>query len=117
MAGPAKKVTLAGLKLVHNPYVVLKVLHNKMLKTLAKFPEDYVYRQCTEKIIKDRMDILEKNPERADAEEKLGVKYLEELISQAKLEAQLVQRMQVWKPWESLVEEAPKDQWKWPPHK
>ncbi|KAI4488576.1 hypothetical protein M0802_011524 [Mischocyttarus mexicanus] len=117
MAEAVKKLTLTGLKAIHNPYAVLEVLNRKILNGLKHLPDNYVYRQCTEQIVKERMDILQNNKDKEVAAEKLGVKYIEEVVEQAKLEISLVQRMKVWKPWENLVEEAPADQWKWPPHK
>lgn len=116
MAG-APKVVLTGLKIVPNPHAILETVYHKMLKGLNKLPEDYVYRQCTEKIVLERLDIIKKCPDREEATAKLGVKYMEELISQARTELGLIKRMAKWKPWENLVEEAPEDQWKWPPNK
>ncbi|KAI4485298.1 PREDICTED: NADH dehydrogenase [ubiquinone] 1 alpha subcomplex subunit 5 [Polistes canadensis] len=117
MADAVRKFTLTGLKMIHNPYAILDVIDHKILNGLKTLPENYIYRQCTERIVKERMDILKNNKDKDVAAEKLGVKYIEEVIEQAKLELSLVKRMKVWKPWESLIEEAPADQWKWPPHK
>ncbi|XP_035719856.1 NADH dehydrogenase [ubiquinone] 1 alpha subcomplex subunit 5-like [Vespa mandarinia] len=117
MAEAFKKVTLTGLKQISNPYSILEVLNNKILSGLKTFPENYAYRQCTEQIVKERMDILTQNPNKEVAAEKLGVKYIEEVIDQAKLEVTLINRMKIWKPWENLIEEAPVNQWNWPPHK
>ncbi|KAF7396386.1 hypothetical protein HZH66_007248 [Vespula vulgaris] len=117
MAGALKKITLTGLKQVPNPYAVLEVLNNKILNGLKTFPENYTYRQCTEQIVKERVNILKQNPDKEVVAEKLGVKYIEEVIEQAKLEVMLIHRMKLWKPWENLIEEAPVNQWNWPPHK
>lgn len=35
-------------------------------------------------------------------------------ISQASRELSLARKMLSWQPWEPLIEQAPKDQWKWP---
>ena len=36
------------------------------------------------------------------------------LLTQAKNEYNLCQKMIVWKPWESLIQEPSPSQWKWP---
>jgi len=50
-------------------------------------------------------------------EDKIGCGQVEELILQAKSEMRLAEKMIEWKPWEKLMQEAPPNQWTWPPHK
>ncbi|XP_072340567.1 NADH dehydrogenase [ubiquinone] 1 alpha subcomplex subunit 5-like isoform X3 [Scyliorhinus torazame] len=47
-------------------------------------------------------------------EDKINCGQLEEVILQAEDELSLAYKMVKWKPWESLIEEAPHNQWKWP---
>lgn len=49
---------LTGLKVAQHPHHDLTVLYNKILKTLAKMPQNAAYRIHTEKLIKDRADIV-----------------------------------------------------------
>jgi len=50
-------------------------------------------------------------------EDKIGSGQVEELLLQAKGEMRLAEKMAEWKPWEKLIQEAPPNQWTWPPHK
>lgn len=36
------------------------------------------------------------------------------LMKQAYLEYELCQKMMLWKPWETLTQDPPPSQWKWP---
>ena len=47
-------------------------------------------------------------------ESKINCGQIEEVILQAQRELNLAQNMLVWRPWEPLIAEAPKNQWKWP---
>ncbi|XP_014485660.1 PREDICTED: NADH dehydrogenase [ubiquinone] 1 alpha subcomplex subunit 5 [Dinoponera quadriceps] len=118
MAGVLKKSTrLTGLAVNKYPYEDLIPLYNKLLVLLTNFPKEYVYREVTEKIAKDRLDIVKKNTDIRTVEEKIDCGQVEELVLQVKSEISLAQKMLEWKPWEKLMQEAPANQWAWPPHK
>jgi len=118
MAGVLKKSTnLKGLAVCKNPHQELPPLYNRILRVLGQFPKEYTYRQETEKLVKDRLRIVQENENIQTIEDKIGCGQVEELIIQAKNEISLVEKMVVWKPWEKLMQEAPINQWTWPPHK
>lgn len=50
-----------------------------------------------------------------EVERQIDCGQLEEVILQAKNECKLAQRLLQDKVWEPLTQEAPKDQWTWPP--
>ncbi|KZC06420.1 NADH dehydrogenase [ubiquinone] 1 alpha subcomplex subunit 5, partial [Dufourea novaeangliae] len=108
---------LTGLDVCKNPHQQLTILYAKILRILGSLPAEFAYRKHTEKLIKERSSIVEQNPDVAAVEEKIGCGQIEEIIMQAKNECTLATSMVKWKPWENLVEEAPKYQWTWPPHK
>ena len=77
-------------------------------------PVDYPYRKNTESLINDRISILKKSNTIEEAEKKIGMGQIEEVIIQAENELVLSRRILEWKCWEPLAEEAPANQWKWP---
>ncbi|XP_011689002.1 PREDICTED: NADH dehydrogenase [ubiquinone] 1 alpha subcomplex subunit 5 [Wasmannia auropunctata] len=118
MAGVLKKSTnLKGLAVCKNPHMELIPLYNRLLRVLGQFPKDYTYRKETEGVIKSRLTIVQKTESVQAIEDKVGCGQVEELIIQAKNELSLAEKMLVWKPWEKLMQEAPSNQWTWPPHK
>ncbi|XP_020289611.1 NADH dehydrogenase [ubiquinone] 1 alpha subcomplex subunit 5 [Pseudomyrmex gracilis] len=118
MASVLKKSTnLTGLAVCKNPHLELVPLYNRILRVLQKMPNDYAYRKETEKIVKDRLKIVRENPDIPTIENKINCGQVEELIVQARNEMTLAEKMVLWKPWEKLIEEAPSNQWTWPPHK
>ncbi|KAL6256365.1 hypothetical protein P5V15_012481 [Pogonomyrmex californicus] len=118
MAGALKKSTnLTGLAVCKNPHLELVPLYKRILRVLEKLPKDYTYRKETEKLVKDRMTIMKLNADVQSVEDKIGCGQVEELIIQARNELSLAEKMAIWKPWENLIQEAPANQWTWPPHK
>ncbi|XP_076233979.1 NADH dehydrogenase (ubiquinone) subunit ND-13B [Calliopsis andreniformis] len=118
MSRVIKKTTgLTGLAVSQYPHRDLGALYKKILRVLATIPENSAYRKYTEKLVKERHDILQQNSSVTTVEEKIGCGQIEELIVQASNELSLAKNMQIWKPWENLVEEPPQHQWTWPPHK
>ena len=118
MSGALKKTTgLTGLAVAKYGHRDLGRLYTKIIGVLETMPNESSYRQHTEKLIREKNDILQQNKAVAVVEEKINCGQIEELILQAKNELQLAQDMATWKPWEPLIEEAPQHQWTWPPHK
>ncbi|XP_076468840.1 NADH dehydrogenase [ubiquinone] 1 alpha subcomplex subunit 5-like [Babylonia areolata] len=105
---------LTGLAVARHPHQTLKVLYEKILRTLHKFPEEAAYRRYTEQIVSDRMDIVKAEPDVVKLERKLNAGQIEEVILQAERELMLSRKMLQWQVWEPLIGEAPKNQWKWP---
>ncbi|KAJ7329667.1 hypothetical protein JRQ81_015841 [Phrynocephalus forsythii] len=115
MAGVLKKTTgLVGVAVSTNPHEHLRVLYTKILNALHNIPQDAAYRKYTEKIIKERLDLVNTEPNAEKLESKINCGQIEEVILQAQSELNLARKMVQWRPWEPLVEEPPADQWKWP---
>ena len=132
MASYSKVVTgLTGMVVAKNPTHTLGVLYrfnsltvtslfilficfSKNLRALAKMPLDYPYRKNTESIINERVAIMKQSNTIEEAEKKIGMGQIEEVIIQAENELVLSRRILEWKCWEPLAEEAPANQWKWP---
>ncbi|XP_051160837.1 NADH dehydrogenase [ubiquinone] 1 alpha subcomplex subunit 5 [Leptopilina boulardi] len=118
MSTVLKKTTgLTGILVSEYPHRSLNILYGKILRALDKLPQDYPYRTTTEKLIKERATIVKDNPDVENIEKKIGCGQVEELIIQAQNELVLARKMLEYKPWQPLVQEAPKNQWEWPPHK
>ncbi|XP_070165836.1 NADH dehydrogenase [ubiquinone] 1 alpha subcomplex subunit 5 isoform X2 [Polyergus mexicanus] len=118
MAGAIKKSThIKGLAVCTKPHLEITPLYNRILRVLEKFPKDYAYRKETEKLVRNRLKIVKETDDIQAIENKIDCGQVEELIIQAKNELSLVEKMLVWKPWEKLMQEAPPNQWTWPPHK
>lgn len=77
-------------------------------------PSEYEYRKQTEKLINDRLKHIETANDIPELEKKINCGQIEEVVIQASRELSLANKMLVWKCWEPLIEEAPKNQWKWP---
>lgn len=131
---------LTGLHVAKNPHHTLTALYNKILRAVAKMPQDAAYRRYTEQIVSERakvvatvnkpeltlawpsmISILNKiplqTPSVREVEDKINCGQVEELILQAENELTLARKMLGWKPWEPLVKQAPATQWSWPPAK
>lgn len=105
---------LAGLPVCKEPHAELTRFYRRILRELNKLPSDSKYRVATEKVIKERKEIVESTPNPEDIEKKINAGLCEELIMQAQHELELVSTMQKYKPWEPLEEKPPQNQWKWP---
>jgi NADH dehydrogenase (ubiquinone) 1 alpha subcomplex subunit 5 len=106
---------LTGLAVAKNPYQSLRVLYEKILKTLEKVPDNAAYKQHTLKLVNERLNLVKtvKDPVELESKVEPGVQ-IEEAIRNAENELLLARKMVEWKPWEPLVGAAPKNQWKWP---
>ncbi|CAK9290567.1 unnamed protein product [Gordionus sp. m RMFG-2023] len=104
---------LTGLAVNKSPHLTLGNFYSKILYALTLIPENAAYRICTEKLIMEKLNHVKTEPLISKLENKLGDQ-VEELIQQAENELNLVKKMIIWKPWESLQKEAPQNQWKWP---
>ncbi|KAI9588295.1 NADH dehydrogenase [ubiquinone] 1 alpha subcomplex subunit 5 [Glossina fuscipes] len=106
---------LTGLAVAVNPHHTLNALYGKILRAVAKMPDDAAYRKYTEQIIKERVKAVEGNKDVIALEKVIGCGQVEELIVQAENELVLARKMLGWKPWEKLIQKAPPKQWDWPP--
>ncbi|CAL4075455.1 unnamed protein product [Meganyctiphanes norvegica] len=112
----ARKLTtgLTGLAVATAPHHTLGVLYGKTLRCLQKMPADAAYRRYTEQLTSERLAVVKTEPNVDALETKINCGQVEEVIQQAECELLLARKMLEWKPWEPLVEEAPRNQWKWP---
>ncbi|XP_075162409.1 NADH dehydrogenase (ubiquinone) subunit ND-13B [Haematobia irritans] len=106
---------LTGLAVATNPHHTLGALYGKILRAVAKMPQEAAYRKHTEEIVKQRSKAVETIKDIPALEKAIGCGQVEELIAQAENELVLARKMLGWKPWEKLVQEAPAKQWDWPP--
>ncbi|KAL8624307.1 ndufa5, NADH-ubiquinone oxidoreductase subunit [Nucella lapillus] len=105
---------LTGLAVARHPHQTLKVLYEKILRTLQKFPEEAAYRRYTEQIVSERLGTVKAESDVMALERKINGGQIEEVILQAERELMLSRKMLQWRAWEPLIAEAPKNQWKWP---
>ncbi|KOC63325.1 putative NADH dehydrogenase [ubiquinone] 1 alpha subcomplex subunit 5, partial [Habropoda laboriosa] len=95
----------------------LGVIYEKILRNLKQMPQDYIFRTDMEKQTRERRSIVMQNDDMAVVEAKIDDGKMEDVLYRAKLELTLVECFVKYKPWESLMETAPKNQWTWPPQK
>ncbi|VDP14458.1 unnamed protein product [Soboliphyme baturini] len=136
MASKILKTTtgLTGLNVSRNPHHYLKIVYNRILRGIQEIPEEAAYRKSVERIVGERLRLVETEPDPIKLEEKIGMGQLEEVITQfdlsflkslffadislAKFQAEaelgLVRTMLKYKCWEPLVGKPQPDQWKWP---
>lgn len=98
-----------------NPHHTLSALYGKILRAVAKMPNDAAYRKYTEKIVTERAKIVATTSDIKTVEDKIGCGQIEEVVLQAENELILARKMLGWKPWEPLLRQAPAKQWDWPP--
>lgn len=115
MSGALKRTTgLVGIAVEAKPHEKLRVLYTKLLASLQQMPKDAAYRQTTEQIVNDRLNIVQTENDVQKVEQKINAGQIEEVILQAEAELSLARKMEGWKSWEPLRGDAPPGQWKWP---
>ena len=79
-------------------------------------PEESKYRSHTEKVVNERLKVLNQETEAENVAKRINNGLIEEIIIQAENELILARRMMDFKPWQPLGEERKPlaDQWKWP---
>lgn len=107
---------LTGMMKVEHPHRRLTILYEKIIQTLVKFPAESVYRQHSEPMYRQKLDLVKSTEDVKKLEELLGDAHIEESLDQADRELSLTRDMMKWRVWEPLEEEAPKNQWTWPPN-
>ena len=111
----AKESTrLTGLAVAANPHHNLTVLYEKLLRVLAQMPDTAAYKKTTKLLVDERFNLVKTVKDPIELEKKINSGQIEEVIKEAEYELLLAKKMLQWKPWEPLVAQAPKDQWKWP---
>lgn len=106
---------ITGLAVAKNPHHSLTVLYEKILRTLDKMPDSAAYKQHTKKLVDERFSLVKSVKDAQELEKRIAPgQQIEEVIKEAENELFLSRKMIEWKPWEKLVGQAPKDQWKWP---
>ena len=106
-------------------------LYTKTLSLLQGFPKEAVYRQQTEQVVQQRLQIVQAESNITAIEKKIGCGQVEELIDQvihsfimaicwrecnmqAERELSLTSKMEAWQPWQPLLSNPPPNQWQWP---
>lgn len=107
---------LTGMMKVEHPHRRLTILYEKIIQTLVRLPAESVYRQHSEPMFRQKLAIVKATEDVEKLEELLGDTHIEESLDQADRELTLTRNMIKWRVWEPLEEEAPKNQWTWPPN-
>ncbi|KAL3320409.1 ndufa5, NADH-ubiquinone oxidoreductase subunit [Cichlidogyrus casuarinus] len=110
-----KSTYLAGLAVSKTPHASLMALYNRTLKVLQTMPTDYAYRKATEDLVKTRLNLVKQHQNVEELEHQINAGQIEEVIVQAQREYDLCRDLLKWQPWQPLIEDAPTNQWKWPP--
>ncbi|KAF7633087.1 hypothetical protein Mgra_00007516 [Meloidogyne graminicola] len=105
---------LCGLYVNTHPHKDLSELYIRILRVLELMPIDYVYRQTTEQIVKERFAHVNTESDIQLLEEKIGMGQIEEVIEQARNELETARTLVYFKAWEPLVEAPDEYQWRWP---
>ncbi|KAJ7925829.1 ETC complex I subunit conserved region-domain-containing protein [Mycena leptocephala] len=105
---------LTGLAVHPDPLQALTLTYQNTLSQLARIPETSVYRQATEALIQNKLDVVKAaNTDIAAAEKGLGEGLIEESLLIAVDELKLAAQMVDWKAWEPLAEKPAPGQWEY----
>ncbi|KAJ7783834.1 ETC complex I subunit conserved region-domain-containing protein [Mycena maculata] len=105
---------LTGLAVHPDPLPVLTAQYEQTLQQLARIPETSVYRQATEALVQNKLEIVKAaNADIAAAEKGLGEGIIEESLLIAVDEHKLAAQMVEWKAWEPLAEKPAPGQWEY----
>jgi len=77
-------------------------------------PKDAAYRRNTERILNEKLKIVNLEEDIQKLEQRINYGQVEELILQARNELTLAKKMAIFKPWEPLATQPLPNQWKWP---
>ncbi|KAF7306958.1 NADH dehydrogenase 1 alpha subcomplex subunit 5 [Mycena indigotica] len=105
---------LTGLAVHPNPIPALTNTYENTLTHLARIPETSAYRQATEALIQNKLNIVKAaDADIAAVEKGLGEGMIEESLLIAVDELKLAAQMVDWKAWEPLAEKPAPGQWEY----
>ncbi|KAJ7070991.1 ETC complex I subunit conserved region-domain-containing protein [Mycena amicta] len=105
---------LTGLAVHPDPLPALATTYENTLAHLAHIPETSVYRQATEALIQNKLNIVKAaHTDVAAVEKGLGEGIIEESLLIAVDELKLAAQMVDWKAWEPLAEKPAPGQWEY----
>ncbi|WP_411016762.1 complex I NDUFA5 subunit family protein, partial [Salmonella sp. s51944] len=73
-------------------------MYTKILSAVQEMPKEAAYREYTEQIVNDRLELLKTEGNVEKIENKLKVGQIEEVIQQAEGELSLARKMSDWRP-------------------
>ena len=106
-----KSTGLVGIPVNPNARPELAGLYSRLSSALLRLPETSGYRKAAEAAVNERISLLNASSSDTEFEQKVGMGQMEELITQAEGELELIQVMEDNKVWETLIEDAPQGQW------
>eukprot|EP00036_Acanthoecidae_sp_10tr_P008698 CAMPEP_0182924682 /NCGR_PEP_ID=MMETSP0105_2-20130417/6949_1 /TAXON_ID=81532 ORGANISM="Acanthoeca-like sp., Strain 10tr" /NCGR_SAMPLE_ID=MMETSP0105_2 /ASSEMBLY_ACC=CAM_ASM_000205 /LENGTH=117 /DNA_ID=CAMNT_0025062481 /DNA_START=29 /DNA_END=379 /DNA_ORIENTATION=- len=106
-----KSTGLVGLRKVAEPRKELISVYSSTLEVLKKMPAAAAYRVNVEALTNERLAIAQSHEAVEAIEDAVDCGQIEEVLLQAQRELDLAEKMNEWKPWESLEEQPTADQW------
>ncbi|KAF7320278.1 NADH dehydrogenase 1 alpha subcomplex subunit 5 [Mycena kentingensis (nom. inval.)] len=105
---------LTGLAAHPDPLPALTMTYENTLAHLTQIPATSIYRQATEALIQNKLNIVKAANDVAAVEKGLGEGMIEESLLIAVDELKLAAQMVDWKAWEPLAEKPAAGQWEYP---